>query len=40
MSPWKSKRRFLGDGNVKGEVRTVKYDPDPVETTMKEKKYS
>ena len=38
MCPWKSKRRFLGDGKVKGEVSTVQYDPDPVEHTMEGKK--
>ena len=38
MCPWKSKRRFLGDGKVKGEVSNVQYDPDPVEHTMEGKK--
>ena len=38
MCPWKCKRIFLGDGQVKGEVSNVQYDPDPVEHTMEGKK--
>ena len=38
MCPWKSKRIFLGDGKVKGEVSNVQYDPDPVKHTMEGKK--
>ena len=38
MCPWKSKRRFLGDGKVKGEVSNIQYDPHPVEHTMEGKK--
>ena len=38
MCPWKSKRRFLEDGKVKGEVSAGQYDTDPVEHTMEGKK--
>ena len=33
-----SKRRFLGDGKVKGEVSNVQYDLDPVEHALEGKK--
>ena len=37
MCPWKSQRRFLGDGKVRGKSN-VQYDPDHVEHAKEGKK--